>query len=326
VVSPNLRALLTATVVQKLQAVSSMYTAVHGFSRGEPQELSKRIDVAEGRACDVDLERAVGAGRVVFAGGESGTKIADIYQKFPIALAFPRIDDRRFREAVIINCSGGIAGGDRLQIEMVAQNYASAVVTTQAAEKVYRALDRPARIVTRLKARENAKLAWLPQETIVFDRARIKRHTEVDLCSGAEIIALEWLVLGRTESGEEVRSGYILDSWRVRLDDRLVWADGFFVSDDVFAHLHREALLSKWKAVGTLIYFGPSLHARLEALREIATSLDCRCAATLVGAIIVVRVAAIAGADLKRDLRRLLDRFSHELGSGPFGVPKMWSC
>ena len=303
-----------------------MYDAVHGFAHGEPQELSRSICAAEGSTCDVNLERAVGAGRVVFATGESGTKIADIYQRFPIALAFPRIDDRRSQEAVIINCSGGIAGGDQLQIEVVAENYASVAVTTQAAEKVYRALDRPARIVTRLKAHENAKLAWLPQETIVFDKARIKRHTEVDLCSGAEMIALEWLVLGRTESGEEVRSGYILDSWRVRLDDRLVWADGFLVSDEVFAHLHREALLSKWKAVGTLIYFGPSLDARLETLREIATSLNCKCAATQVGAIIVVRVAAIASADLKQGLRRLLDRFSHEIGSGPFGIPKMWSC
>src|SRR5262245_9390568 len=230
-----------------------MYNPVQGFAHGEPQELSTSTSAAEGSTCDVDLERAVGAGRVVFAGDESSTKIADIYQKFPITLAFPRIDDRRSKEAVMINCSGGIAGGDRLQIEVIAQDCASVAITTQAAEKVYRALDRPARIVTQLKVHENAKLAWLPQETIVFDKARIKRHTEVDLCSGAEIIALEWLVLGRTKSGEEVRSGYVLDSWRVRLDDRLVWADGFLVSDEVFAHLHREGLLSKWKAIGTLI-------------------------------------------------------------------------
>ena len=303
-----------------------MYDGVHEIPHGEPQELSTSINAAERSACDADLERAVGAGRVVFSGSESGTKIAEIYQKFPIALAFPWIGDGRSKEAVIINCSGGIAGGDRLQMEAVAESYASIAITTQAAEKVYRALDQPARIVTRLRVHEKAKLAWLPQETIIFDRARIKRHTEVDLYSGAEMIALEWLVLGRTESGEEIRNGYILDSWRVRLDDRLVWADGFLVSDEVFAHLHREALLSKWKAVGTLIYFGPSPDTRLEALREIATSLDCKCAATLVGAIIVVRVAAIASADLKRGLRRLLDRLSHQLGPGPFGVPKMWSC
>jgi urease accessory protein len=209
---------------------------------------------------------------------------------------------------------------------VAALNHASVSVTTQAAEKIYRALDRPARISTKLKAFETAKLAWLPQETIIFNGARIARQTEIDICSGAEIIALEWLVLGRIESGEEVLSGHVHDSWRIRLDGRLVWADGFLVADEMFAHLHRRALLSRWKAIGTLIYFGPCLDERLGILREIAASLDCRCAATIVGAIIVVRVAAEASVDLKRGLRNLLDRFSLELGRGPFGVPKMWSC
>ena len=275
---------------------------------------------------DVDLERASGAGRVVLTGGESGGRIADLYQKSPISLVFPTVDDRRCKDVVVINSSGGVAGGDRLEIEVVALAHASVSVTTQAAEKIYRALERPARISTRLKAFESAKLAWLPQETIIFNGARIARQTEIDLCPGAEIIALEWLVLGRIESGEEVLGGYILDSWRIRLDGRLVWADGFLVADETFAHLHRKALLSRWRAIGTLIYFGPRLDARLGVLREIAASLDCQCAATIVGAIIVVRVAAAAGADLKRGLRSLLDRFSLELGPGPFGVPKMWSC
>jgi urease accessory protein len=275
---------------------------------------------------DVDLERANGAGRVVLAGDKAGARLTDVHQKFPIRLVFPNVDGRRCKEVVIINTSGGIAGGDRLEIEVVALNAASASITTQAAEKVYRALDRPARISTHLKVLEGAKLAWLPQETIVFNGARIDRRTQVDLCSGAEIIALEWLILGRIESREEVLGGYILDSWRIRLDGRLIWADGFLVVDEMFAHLHRKALLSKWKAIGTLVYFGPCLDARLEVLREIAASLECECAATIVGAIIIVRVAAAASADLKRGLRSLLDRFSLELGPGPFGVPKMWSC
>ena len=296
------------------------------FAHGESQEPPGPIWLAGGSVGDADLERAAGVGRVVFAAGEDGTKIIDVYQKFPVALAFPKIDDGRHREAVTINCSGGVAGGDRLQMEIVAQSGSSVAVTTQAAEKVYRALDRPAQITTRLQAHENARLAWLPQETILFDKARIKRQTEVELCSGAEIVVLEWLVLGRIESGEEVGGGYVLDSWRVSLDGRLVWADGFLLSDEVFPHMHREALLSKWKAIGTLIYFGPGMTRRLEVLREIAISLDCKCAATMVGAIIVVRVAAVASIDLKRGLRSLLDQFSRELGPGPFAAPKMWSC
>jgi len=303
-----------------------MFEATHQGNSGEDLSDPGAFGARGGNVSDVDLERANGAGRIVLTGSASGTRISEVYQKFPIGLMFPRIGDDLVTEAVIINSSGGIAGGDRLEIEVAALNNASVAVTTQAAEKIYRALDRPARVATKLKVSGTAKLAWLPQETIVFNQARIRRQTEIDLCSGAELIALEWLVFGRAARGEEVVSGHISDSWHIKRDGHLIWADGFRVSDEVFAQLHRKALLSNWKAVGTLIYFGPSLDRRLRILREIAASLDCRCAATIVGAIIIVRVAAAASADLRRGLRSLLEQFSRELGAGPFGVPKMWSC
>jgi urease accessory protein len=303
-----------------------MFEATHRRNPGEDSSHPGTFGACGGNVRDVDLERANGGGRIVLTGSERGTRIADVYQKFPIGLAFPGIGDDLVKEAVIINSSGGIAGGDRLEIEVVALNNASVAVTTQAAEKIYRALDRPARVTTKLKACGTAKLAWLPQETIVFNQARILRQTEIDVCSGAELIALEWLVFGRAARGEEVVSGQISDSWRIKRDGHLIWADGFRISDEVFVQLHRKALLSNWKAVGTLIYFGPSLDTRLRSLREIAASLDCHCAATIVGAIIIVRVAAAAGSDLRRGLRSLLEQFGRELGPGPFGVPKMWSC
>ncbi|WFU74892.1 urease accessory protein UreD [Bradyrhizobium sp. CB2312] len=262
----------------------------------------------------------------MFSGAANGTEVVDVYQKFPVAVAFPNADEGRCKEAVLINSSGGVAGGDEIRVEVVAEGTASVAVTTQAAEKIYRALDRPARILTRLRADGNARLAWLPQETIVFNRARIVRQTEIDVSSGAELIALEWLVLGRIESGEEVLGGLVQDSWRIRVDGRLVWADGFLASDSTFPQLSRTALLSNWRAIATMIYFGPRPEGRLERLREIGASLECAYGVTIVGAIIVIRVAAIASVDLRRGLRRFLDQLGHELGSGPFGVPKMWSC
>jgi urease accessory protein len=303
-----------------------MFEATHQRNPGEDVSRSDASGAGGGNVRDADLERANGAGRIVFTSSEKGTRIAEVYEKFPVGLMFPRVGGDLVKEAVIVNASGGIAGGDRLEIEVVALKNASVVVTTQAAEKIYKALDRPALVATKLKACGAAKLAWLPQETIVFNQARIRRQTEIDLCSGAELIALEWMVLGRTAYGEKVVGGYISDSWRIKMDGRLIWVDGFRISDEVFAQLHRKALLSNWKAVGTLVYFGPGLDARLRVLREIAASLDCCCAATIIGAIIVVRVAAAAGSDLRRGLRSLLDQFSRELGSGPFGIPKMWSC
>lgn len=275
---------------------------------------------------DRDLQRAEGAGRIVLGGSESGTRIRKVFQRSPIRIMFPKLESGTAEEAVLVNIAGGIAGGDRLEYVVTALSSASIAVTSQAAEKVYRALSEPASVATKLKACEAAKLAWLPQETIAFNCARLRRETEIDLSSGAELLALEWLVLGRAAHGEEMIAGQIIDSWRVKKDGRLVWADTFRVTDEIFPHLHRKALLSDCHALATLVYFGPSLDKQMELSREIAPSLECDCAVTSVAELMIVRFAAKASSDLKLALRGFLHRFSRELGRGPFRVPKMWSC
>jgi urease accessory protein len=274
---------------------------------------------------DRNLQRASGLGRIVLRGLDRGTEVVDVYQKFPTRIMLPTVGDDAVREAVIVNAAGGIAGGDRLELEVTSLGSALVTVTSQAAEKIYRALDQPASVVTKLKACDTAKLAWLPQETIIFNSARIHRQTEIDLCAGAELMALEWLVLGRTAHGEEVVRGHIRDRWLVRKDGRLVWADSFLVAEETFAHLGRRALLSDFKAIGTLLYFGPDLDRRLEMLRDLAQSFACHCAATMVSGLIIVRLAAAASSDLRIALIRLLQHFGKGDAS-PFRVPKMWSC
>lgn len=276
---------------------------------------------------DRDLQRADGCGKLVVSNSRSDTRIADIFQRSPIRIIFPVVDDGALKkEAVLVNTAGGIAGGDRLEFSVTALPGASIAVTSQAAEKVYRALDEPARIATKLKACEGARLAWLPQETIVFNRARLRRETELDISPGAELIALEWLVLGRGAHGEQMVGGHISDSWRVKKDARLIWADTFRVTDESFLCLRRKALLSNCTALATLVYFGPHLGTRLQCLRDIIRGLGCHCAATLVGGLVMVRLAAKESFHLRAALRNFLQQFSRELSPGPFRVPKMWSC
>jgi len=275
---------------------------------------------------DKDLQRAEGCCQIVLGSSERGTRVMDVYQRSPIRVLFPRAAGTQVQEAVLVNTSGGIAGGDRLESSVTAMDNASIAITTQAAEKVYRAINESAHITTTLRACDAAKLAWLPQETIVFNRARVCRRTEIEVSSGAELLALEWLVLGRAAHGEKVSAGEITDNWRVMKDGRLVWADSFRATDDVFPHLSRKALLSDCTAVATLLYFGPNPGERLQFLRDLASSFECQCAATLVGGLVVVRFAAKVSCDLRAGLRNVLQQFGNQLGPGPFRVPKMWSC
>jgi len=259
----------------------------------------------------------------VVSGSERGTRLVEVFQQSPLRILFPRARGGSIQEAVLVNTSGGIAGGDRLDLVVEARVGASITVTSQAAERVYRALNAPARVATELKVRAGAKLGWLPQETIMFDGARLRRSTEIELSSGAELLALEWLVLGRAAHGEEMLGGEITDAWRVSNDGRLIWADTFRAADEVFPRLRSRALLSDSRAIGTLVYFGPDIDAHLQLMCEHCPSLNCHCAATVVGGLLIARFAARASVDLKEGLRGLLKRFAQRCGS--LRSPEMWS-
>jgi len=275
---------------------------------------------------DEHLQRAKGVCRIAVTGSRDGNEIVDVFQQSPLRVIFPRIGGAAAKEAVLINTGGGIAGGDRLECGVTAMAGASITVTSQTAERVYGALDQPARILTKLRVGDGAKLAWFPHETIVFNWARLHRETEVEISSGSELVALEWLVFGRAAHGEQMVGGEIRDSWRVKKQGRLIWADTFRIDEEIFPHMHRKALISSCKAIATLIYFGPELHKRLELLREISRSVDCLCAATSVADLIIGRLAAKESAKLKLAMHALLRRLGSEFGDGPFRVPKMWSC
>jgi len=275
---------------------------------------------------DKDLQRADGACRIVLGSSEKGTRIVDLYQKSSARMLFPGITGSRLDEAVLVNTAGGIAGGDRLETSVTTIEDASIAITTQAAEKVYRALKESAHILTTLKTRNAASLAWLPQETIVFNRARLFRETSVDVTSGTELLALEWLVLGRAAHGETLSAATVTDRWHIVKDGKLVWADSFRITDDVLPNICRKALLSDSTAIATLVYFGPEPAVRLEPMREITSSLGCYFAVTFVGGLLVARFAARSSYDLRNALRNVLQQFGNGLRQGPFQVPKMWSC
>jgi len=159
----------------------------------------------------------------------------------------------------------------------------------------------------------------------MFNRARLCRRTEIEVSSGSQLLALEWLVLGRPAHGEKISGGSIKDSWRVKRRSarmgRNLPGHGRRPSP-----LSRKALLSDCAAIATLLYFGPEHEARLRCIRDHAASLECHCGATLVGKLVVARFAAKDSCELRAALRSLLEELGKQRAPGPFRVPKMWSC
>jgi urease accessory protein len=196
-------------------------------------------------------------------GGE--TRILDLAEAGPSRLRFPR--GRGALEAVLVNTAGGVACGDTFAIEIDLDPGADAVLTTTAAEKIYRSDGPVSRIENRLILGEGARLAWLPQETILFDRARVRRRFEADLAEGAALIAVEVVAFGRAAHGERITDGLFADAWRVRRGGRLAYADNLLLEGAISDRLARPAIGGGARACATLLDLSDGAEGRLEEAR-----------------------------------------------------------
>src|SRR5260370_18016799 len=126
--------------------------------------------------------------------------------------------------AVLVNHAGGVAGGDCFDVEIATAAGSRLAVTTAAAEKVYRAQGPAAQLNITLKAADGSHLAWLPQETILFDRARMLRRIDIDLAESASLLLCEIVVFGRPAMGERMLHGEFVDRRRMQPGGRPVVA------------------------------------------------------------------------------------------------------
>jgi len=206
-------------------------------------------------------------------------------------------------EAVVVNTAGGIAGGDDLEIAFSAGPGTRLAVTGAAAEKVYRSLGSDASVRIKLEVATGATLAWLPQETILFDRARMNRSIEVDLALDARLILAEAVIFGRSGMGETVASGRLLDRWRVRREKRLVFADTVRLDGAIAEKLAMPACANGAVAVASVLAM-PGDDALVRSVREQTFSGEVAISAW--NGLALARLVAQTGAKLRQDLVTLL--------------------
>jgi urease accessory protein len=166
------------------------------------------------------------------------TRRGAVHESGSLRVRFPSPEGEGL-SAVFVNTAGGVAGGDRFDIEIAAGEGARLTLTTAAAEKVYRATGEPAELNIALKVADGAHLSWLPQETILYDRARMSRRIDIDLAEGASLLLCEIAVFGRAAMGERMERGAFVDRWRMRRGGRLVFAETVRLEGDIGAKLKR---------------------------------------------------------------------------------------
>jgi urease accessory protein len=253
--------------------------------------------------------------RIEVKGGRSFA--ADVLERDGYKVRFSR--GGTHPQAVIINTGGGLAGGDRIQQEIDIGEGAEATVATQASERVYRALgEATTKVDVRLSLAEAARLDWLPQETILFDRARLECSIEADMAASARLLIAETIIFGRTAMGETVRTGVLHDRWRIRRGGKLVFAENVRLEGPIAETLAATATAGGAHIVSTALAVRQDADDLLAPVRAALDGADCETGASAWNGLIVIRSLGRSG----EGIRRMLERVIPLLSDAP--LPRVW--
>src|SRR5271170_3864561 len=229
------------------------------------------------------------------------TEAERLFETGGLRWRFPR--SSRPCEAAIVNTGGGVAGGDSYRVSLKLGEGAEVEASTPSAERIYRSDGPAAAIVTRLSLAPRARLFWLPQETLLFEGARLERRLDVELSGEASLVIAETLLFGRLAMGESRVDASLRDSWRVRRDGRLVFADETRLVH-AGAALERKAVGAGARALSTIVAAAPNIEARLPDLRAALEpdSSGVEAGATAFDGLIVARLVSASPSRLRAAL------------------------
>jgi len=275
-----------------------------------------RTDTTSAAAAIFAANRARGAVKFDVHLVEGVTRRRHLHESGSLRVRFPSPEAEGL-SAVFVNTAGGVAGGDRFDIDIATGAGSRLAVTTAAAEKVYRAQGPAAELNIALKAAADSQLAWLPQETILFDRARLLRNIEIDLAETASLLLCEIVVFGRAAMGERMRQGEFVDRWRIRRGGRLVFAETIRLDGDLGEKLARPAVAKAGVAIGTALMM-PGDEALVQRIRELSESFGGEVGISAWNGFAMARFCAQDAARLRADMMAVLGRAS---GSA---LPRLW--
>ncbi|SEM96204.1 urease accessory protein [Loktanella fryxellensis] len=210
--------------------------------------------------------RAVGGLRI---GARDGNRLGTLRQSGASKAFFPRHAGSDLL-AVTLNTAGGVTGGDRFDLVADVAAGSALTLTTQTAERIYKAQPgQTARMTAQLTIGAGARIDWLPQETILFDRCSLRRRLDVTMAPDARFLGVETLVLGRALMGERIGTGFLKDDVRVTRDGALVFADAIALTGAVSDRMAAPWCGGPANCIASVTLIAPEAETYLTTLRAL---------------------------------------------------------
>ncbi len=213
-------------------------------------------------------------------------------------------------EVILVNTAGGVTGGDKYTLDAEVTENATLSVTTQAAERAYRAQrGEIGHITTKLSISDHAYLKWLPQELILFERCSLNRRLHIDLTAHARLLMVEPVVFGRAAMPETLREVMFQDRIRITRNGQPIYIDGMNLVGDATAHLARPAIANGAGAMASVVMVAPDAANHLNTVRALLSGTAG--ASMLSETTLVIRQLAGDSFELRRSLIPILEYLSN---------------
>jgi urease accessory protein len=254
--------------------------------------------------------RALGSANLsVYGDAQGRTRLRRLRQSGSLKLVFPQTY-RKDIEAIMVNTAGGITGGDQFMLGVTVEHGAHLSITTQAAERAYRAQPgEVGSVTTQITVQDGGSLNWLPQELILFDRCALRRWLRIDLAAHARLLMVEPVVFGRAAMPEVLNDVMFRDRIRITREGRPVYIDGIDLNGDATRHLARPAIANGAGAMASLVMVGPDAGTQLKTVRSLLP--EAAGASMLADDVLVMRQLAKDSFELRRSLIPILNHLTN---------------
>ena len=202
---------------------------------------------------------------------------------------------------VLVHPPGGVVGGDVLALDMTLAAGSHALITTPGATRFYRSAGPLAQQTVQATLANDARLEWLPLESIAYPGCAALNRLKFDFKPGAQMIGWDVLALGLPAAGQAFDRGHFtqhlelpglwLERGRIAGDDHLllnsalglaghtVLATLWLASGQALGRIATDALIDSARAAidssalaGTAGVSAP--HDRLLVLRALAHQVE----------------------------------------------------